>query len=246
MVKRVSRFAERLFASARAIERRRRQWHAVPMKFFPLLALMLLASPAAARDLAGRYRAAEGPDVAGQLELRRDGRFGYEFAAGALDERAQGRWERRRVPGGEQACLTTEPTPVAPVLQPAPVPADQAVTVRVAWGGGPNESGGRGIAGVDFVIGFDRGEPATGYTQEDGWSLPPDEPRTPRWIELVEPIHRIALARTAFPASGKFLAVLIPNDIGVVDFRGACLERTGSGFTLHRAEGDMRFVAERR
>lgn len=219
---------------------------ALPLLIPPLLVLALLASPVVARDLAGRYRAAEGPDVAGRLELRGDGRFGYEFAAGALAERAQGRWERRQVPGGEQACLTTEPTPVAPVLQPAPAPADQAATIRVTWGSGPGESSGRGIPGVDFVIGFDQGEPATGYTQEDGWSLPADERRTPRWIELTEPIHRVPLARTAFPGSGKFLAVLVPNDIGVVDFRGACLERTDSGFVLHRAEGDMRFVAERR
>lgn len=218
-----------------------------------VLLLALLATPVAAQDLAGRYRAAEGPDVAGQLELRKDGRFGYEFAAGALDERAQGRWEMRKVPGGAQACLTTEPKPVAPVLQPAPVPADQTATVRVTWA-----KSARGIPGVDFVIGFEHGEPATGYTQEDGWTLPEDERRTPRWIELTEPIYRVPLGRTAFPAAGKFLAVLIPNDIGVVNFQNACLERTGSGtgsspesspkssFVLHRAEGDMRFVAERR
>lgn len=206
------------------------------MKALPLLILALLASPASARDLAGRYRAAEGPDVAGQLELRKDGRFAYAFAAGALDEQAQGRWEQK----GAQACLTTEPKPVAPVLQPAPVPADQTATVRVTW---PT---GEGIAGVDFIIGFDQGEPATGYTQDYGWTLPEDERRTPRWIELTEPIHRVPLARTAFPAAGKFRAVLIPNDIGVVDFQGACLEQAAQGFVLHRTEGDMRFVAERR
>lgn len=211
------------------------------MKALPLLILasfpLALATPLEARDLAGRYRAAEGPDAGGQLELRADGRFGYEFAAGALDERAQGRWVQR----GDQACLTTEPKPVAPVLQPAPVPADQTATVRVTWA-----KSDRGIPGVDFVIGFDQGEPVTGYTQEDGWSLPEDERRTPRWIALTEPIYRVPLARTAFPAGGKFRAVLVPNDIGVVDFQNACLEPTTTGFVLHRAEGEMRFVAERR
>lgn len=211
-----------------------------------MLALALLASPAAARDFAGRYRATEGPDVAGQLELRQDGRFGYEFAAGALDERAQGRWVARQTPAGPQACLTTEPKPVAPVLQPAPVPADQDATVFVAW---PD---GRGIAGVDFIIGFDHGEPLSDYTQGYGWTLPADEHRTPRWIELIEPIYRVPLARTAFPpppadhAAARFRAVLIPNDIGVVDFQNACLEPAARGFVLHRAEGDMRFVAEKR
>ncbi|MDB5724759.1 MAG: putative secreted protein [Novosphingobium sp.] len=219
------------------------------MRLAAALTLALLASPAAARDLAGRYRVTEGPDVAGRLELRGDGRFGYEFAAGALDERAQGRWVQRGDPGHERACLTTAPKPVAPVLQPGPVPADQAATVRVTWA-----KSDRGIPGVDFVIGFDSGEPVTGYTQEDGWTLPQDERRTPRWIELMEPIYRVPLARTAFPASGpsagKFRAVLVPNDIGVVDFQDACLEqaRTGNeeGYVLHRAEGDMRFAAERR
>jgi hypothetical protein len=200
-----------------------------------LPALALLASPAAAQDLAGRYRLAEGPDVAGQLELTPDHRFGYELAAGALDERAQGTWVRQ----GAMACLTTEPAPKAPALQAAPPPADQTATIRVTT------QRGRGLAGVDFVIGFDLGEPLTGYTQEDGWSLPAGETRVPRWIELTEPIYRIPLARTAFPAegpgAGRFLAVLIPNDLGVVDFRGACLEAVGDGFVLHRREGEMKF-----
>lgn len=205
------------------------------MRMLALLALTLLAAPASARDLAGRYRLAEGPDVAGQLDLRADHRFGYELAAGALDERAQGRWEQRQTPAGEQACLTTEPSPKPPELQPAAVPADQTATVLVAW------ANGRGIAGVDFVIGFASGEPLTGYTQDYGWTLPEDEARVPRWIELTEPIYRIPLARTAFPAGGKFRAVLVPNDLGVVDFRGACLEPRGDGFVLHRAEGEMTF-----
>ena len=36
--------------------------------------------------------------------------------------------------------------------------------------------------------------------------------------------------------------IIEPNDIGVVDFEGACAEKTERGVTLHRAEGDMRFV----
>lgn len=195
---------------------------------------LLLGTPAGARDFAGRYRLAEGPDVAGQLELTADGRFGYELAAGALDEQARGRWEMR----GDMACLTTEPTPKQPAFRPVE-PADQEATVRVTW---PN---GRGIPGVDFTIGFEGGEPVSGYTQEDGWTLPEGEARTPRWIELTEPIYRIRLARTPF-AGRHFRAELVPNDIGVVDFRGACLIREGKGrserYVLRRSEGEMRFV----
>lgn len=195
----------------------------------PLLAL-LLATPVAARDFAGRYRLAEGPDVAGQLELTPDGRFGYELAAGALDERAQGRWVVR----GDAACLTTAPKPKAPELRPAEPLAGDTATVRVTW------ENGRGIPGVDFVIGFDSGEPVDGYTQDYGWTLPESEKRTPRWIELVEPIHRIRLARTPF-SGAQFRAVLVPNDIGVVDFQAACLSPEGEGYVLRRAEGEMKF-----
>lgn len=192
---------------------------------------LLVSAPSAAQSLAGHYRLAEGPDVAGQLELTADGRFGYELAAGALDERAQGRWEQR----GGAACLTTEPKPKPPEFQPAAPLAGDEATVRVTW---PD---GRGIPGVDFTIGFDVGEPLSGYTQEDGWTLPEDEPRTPRWIELTEPIYRIRLPRISF-AGKRFRAELVPNDIGLVDFQGTCLTQQGDRYVLHRAEGEMRFV----
>ena len=205
-----------------------------------LLSLALVALPASAQDLAGRYRLAEGPDVAGQLELRKDGRFGYELAAGALDERAQGRWERKGTPGHEQACLTTEPTPRPAELRPAPAPANQAATVRVTWASDQADDG-RGVAGVEFVIGFDQGGTVDGYTQEDGWTLPADEQRRPRWIVMLEPIYRTPLARAPFPADGRFHAVLVPNDMGVVNFRQACLERREDLFILHRQEGEMKF-----
>lgn len=206
----------------------------VRLALFAFFALIPL--PAAARDLAGRYRLAEGPDVAGQLELTSDGRFGYALAAGALDERAQGRWEAR----DGKACLTTEPTPTPAELKPTPAPADQAATVRVTW-----PSGG-GVPGVRFTIDFAEGEPVEGYTQEGGWTLPAGETRTPKWIAMLEPIYRTPLARTPFAATGRFHAVLVPHDMGVVDFRQACLEPRGEIYVLHRTDasgtaGEMKF-----
>ena len=38
--------------------------------------------------------------------------------------------------------------------------------------------------------------------------------------------------------------IIEPNDIGVVDFDGACAEKTDRGLTLYRAEGAMRFVRQ--
>ncbi|MET0178943.1 MAG: hypothetical protein ABW194_00480, partial [Novosphingobium sp.] len=92
--------------------------------------------------------------------------------------------------------------------------------------------------------GFDQGEPIEDYTQEDGWTLPEGETRIPRWVELVEPIYDIASERYPLvPGDGGMLrAEIVPNDIGVVDFTGACLEKAAKAFVLHRREGDMRFV----
>ncbi|WP_422061511.1 hypothetical protein [Sphingopyxis sp.] len=203
-----------------------------------LLAAALIAGPAAAQDspFVGEYSLAEGPDVGGGLLIRTDGRFQYALAAGALDERAEGRWETR----GDTVCLITEPKPVPPAFEKgALIEVDAAIpTLLVTW---PN---GNGIAGVDFRIGFDSGDPAEGYTQDYGWTMPDDDTRVPRWVEISEPIHGIAAPRYELTEAdgGKLRVTIIPNDLGVVNFEGACAERTDRGLKLHRAEGDMRFV----
>ena len=203
-----------------------------------LLAAALVATSATAQDspFVGEYGLAEGPDVGGGLLIRNDGRFQYMLAAGALDEQAEGRWEVR----GEMVCLTTDPKPVPPAMEKGPLlEVEGAVpTLLVTW---PN---GKGIPGVDFTIGFDSGDPAEDYTQLYGWTMPEDDKRTPRWIEVREPIYDITAPRYELTEAdgGKLRVIIVPNDIGVVNFDGACAEKTERGVTLHRAEGDMRFV----
>lgn len=192
--------------------------------------IALAASPAGARDLEGRYRLDEGHEAAGQLELTADGRFAYALTVGALDEAAAGRWVRR----GEQACLTTEPSPKPPEFKIHKARRDQQSLVLV------ESANGRGIPGIDVILGFDRGEPVTGYTQYYGWSPPREERRRPRWIQLIEPIHRFTSPRLPL-TGGKLRATIVANDLGVVAFRDACFEAKGDAFVLHRAEGDMKF-----
>ena len=186
--------------------------------------------------LIGQYRLAEGPDVAGQLILTADGRFHYGLAAGALDEEAHGRWQAL----DSAICLYTEPKPVPPAFTrvPAATTGDREATLLVTW---PN---GRGIAGIDFRIGFDSGDPLEGYTQDYGWSMPEGDERVPRWIELSEPMHDIASPRFVLEPQdkGRLTVILTPNDLGIVDFEGACLEQRGDYVILHRKEGDMKFV----
>ena len=203
-----------------------------------LLAATLIAAPATAQDspFVGEYSLAEGPDVGAGLLIRGDGRFQYMLAAGALDERAEGRWEMR----GNMACLTTDPKPVPPAMKKgALIEVEGSIpTLLVTW---PN---GEGIPGVDFTIGFDSGDPAEDYTQYYGWTMPEDDKRIPRWIELREPIYGITAPRYELTEAdgGRLRVIIVPNDIGVVNFDGACAEKTDRGLTLHRTEGDMRFV----
>lgn len=200
------------------------------------LVLLISAGAAAQSSFVGDYRLADGPDVAGELILKPDGRFQYALAAGALDEQAEGRW----VAADGHVRLYTEPKPRPAVFSAGAqaVTRDGPFKLLVTW---PN---GEGIAGVDFTIGFDSGPPVTDYTQYYGWTMSSDERRVPRWIELAEPIHGVASPRFAIDVGkGNALTfVLTPNDLGVVDFDGTVIERVGDRLIMHQRRGDLAFV----
>jgi len=206
-----------------------------------LLSLLLIgAAPAAAGpDLAGTYRLVGEQDVASGLRLQPDGRFQYFLIAGALDEAAEGRWSA----AGGVLTLATEPKPVPPVFEAGSSARTEAAALRILV----SSPGGGGIAGVDLRIGFDQGAPVEAYTQEDGWSLPADEKRVPRWIELEVPMHDIASPR--FPidlAAGNSLAfTLIPNDLGKLDFTGVRVEVADKALIVHRGPARLRYEAVR-
>ncbi|HEU0097965.1 MAG TPA: hypothetical protein VFQ67_04240 [Allosphingosinicella sp.] len=201
----------------------------------PLLGLLL----AGAAGPAGDYRLVGEQDVASGLRLRPDGRFQYFLAAGALDERAEGRWSA----ADGVAVLVTEPSPVAPAFErmPSAKTREAPLSVKVT------APGGEGIAGVDLRIGLDGGVVLDAYTQEDGWSLPAAESRTPRWIELAVPMHGVRSPR--FPIdleAGNALAfTLIPNDLGVFDFKGVRIEVADGALVVHRDGARLRYEAVR-
>lgn len=204
------------------------------------LLLTLLPTPASAADTAiGLYRAAEGPELASRLQLSADGRFRYELAYGALDESAEGSWRREK----DAILLFTEPRPKPAefIADAMTISGDAPLSLTVTW------SNGRGIAGIDFRIGFDSGEPIEGYTQEYGWSLAASEQRHPQWIELYEPIHRVGPKRFPIPdgKTNKLHFMLVPNDIGVADFQGTAVAGEGDRLVLHHKNGDLRYIRVR-
>jgi hypothetical protein len=203
-----------------------------------LLAAAAIPFPAAAQEsgFVGQYSLSAGPDVVGGLLIREDGRFFYMLAAGALDQEAEGRWEA----DGDRICLISDPKPVPPAFEKGElVQVEGAIpTIFVSW---PN---GRGIPGIDFVITFDKGPPIEDYTQVDGWTMPANDKRIPRRIEIMEPIHEITAPPFELTEAdgGRLRVNLVPNDFGVVDMDGTCLAKSEDGVVMHRTGFEIPFL----
>ena len=95
---------------------------------------------------------------------------------------------------------------------------------------------GRGVPGVDLMIGFDAGEPVVAYTQEYGWDLSPDETRTPRSVEFAIPMFQLKSQRFALEVdkANSLTFVITPNDLGVADFQDLPLTIGKDQLLMHR------------
>lgn len=185
---------------------------------------------------AGEFRANAGPDTASGLEIRKDGHFRYFLSEGAVDEHAEGRW----ICDKGVVLLTTEPTPkpaefrLEAVSHTSEAPFEISVT-------GPN---GRGIAGVDFKLEFDKGEPVTAYTQDYGWATDDLDGRVPVRIQVSEPFF--GTVSPVFPLpTGKNLkvhVVLVPNDMGVAAFDRTPVTSEEGKAVLHWRGGRLPYV----
>ena len=202
-----------------------------------MLALLASAATEARSPYAGRYRIANGPDTGGGLELNADGHFRYVFSEGALDEHAEGAWTET----GGDIRLTTAPKPVPPSFARGPDGGKDAPTIHVRL------ADGRDLAGVDFRVGLTTVSGLAGYTQAEGWNFTEPGGKRIAWVELVEPIYGVISPRFAIdpPAAGALVFVLTPNDIEVVDFQNAQLEKRSDDFLLHRGDRTLRLVREK-
>lgn len=82
-----------------------------------IAALWMIAAPAASHTpttakLAGLYEIHQ-MEMAGGLELKRNGRFRYALSYGAVDEEGEGRWSF----DGKAVHLTNSPMPKAPSFE---------------------------------------------------------------------------------------------------------------------------------
>ena len=204
-----------------------------------LLALMAAAHTPAGVGPTGHYRLADGPDTASELILLPDGRFDYALAAGALDEAATGSWTS----DGKVVRLTTRPKPVPAVFSAAAVASDpkQGLTIKAV---APD---GSGIALIDFTITFADGSTEEGYTQDYGWSLPPEDHRVPRSITLGIAMYELVSPPFLLdPAQGNvFTFKLTPNDLGRFDFEATPLDIAPGKLIWHRGGADLEYRLSR-
>lgn len=199
----------------------------------PAPRIVPLASAVASGHV-GRYMHSE-MELASGLWLKADGTFEYFLTVGSLDESAKGRWTAT----GNRITLINDPIPAPPTITQGAATLNRAggFSLQVVL---PT---GRGMQGVDVEIGFDRGDPVTGYTQTDGWTLPVTEKREPRWVQLS--MSSYGLTSPRFPVDAKkanaITFTLTPNDIGVVDFRYVPATVKGDVLSLDRQGQTMLF-----
>ena len=194
----------------------------------PLAALLLAAAPTtSAASAAGLYEIRQ-MEMAGGLELRRDGRFRYALDYGAVSEEGAGKWRQL----GDTIVLTSDPMPRAPdfaVVRDDPAPAGE-LTVRL-------EPPGFGSEGYRLrLLARAKGSPELrelDLDEEGHAQLGPDMPdavipEVPVYDDTATPIP---LA----PGRGhRLLLRFLPNDLGKARFDGVRLTRTAHGLVLHR------------
>jgi len=188
---------------------------------------------------AGHYRLRGGPDTASELDLLPTGRFRFFLAAGAVDLHAEGRWTS----DGRTVVLNTEPRPRPATFTAGPVSrsGDAPITVLV---NGPN---GRGIAGIDLRMGFADGRVIESYTQDYGWRYNQEgPPGVPQWVELSLAMYNLPPQRFQLDAvaGNMFTFTLVPNDLGVQDFRDTTLEITSEGLVINGPGGTGTYARE--
>jgi hypothetical protein len=201
-----------------------------------LLAL-LFAAAAATASPAGLYEVHQ-MEMAGGLELQKNGHFRYTFSYGAVDEEAEGDWTS----DGKTVFLTSNPMPKAPAFElvrddPAPK-GELYMTLEDP--------------------GFEWGHPLEAIAADaskNGFEVRADE--TGR-VDLTDrpPIAAIAPEMPVFGPTGdifqlsadrghKLLFRFHRNDLGKARFDKQPLQLSGSNLLLERYDAAIRFVKVR-
>ena len=181
----------------------------------------------------GKYSHSE-MELAAGLWLKADGTFQYWLTVGSLDETAKGSWTA----SGSHIKLVNDHPVKAPTITPGPATKDASrLHLKIVT------PSGKGIPGVDLTVGLADGKTEEGYTQADGWMLPVDQKREPRWVTFS--MDSYGLRSRRFPidlrTANALTYVLTPNDIGMVDASTMTVAADRDGLTVTREGQSMQF-----
>ncbi|MXO59397.1 hypothetical protein GRI89_07570 [Altererythrobacter salegens] len=182
--------------------------------------------------LVGDYNGGQ-VEVAAGLRLGADGRFMYGMAYGALDEQAQGTWQR----DGDCAVLTSDPVtaPVFRVVESKPLPAHELrLELRPSNGIDPQY--------FDYALVMADGTGRGDQVQDGAFTIELGD-EAPRQIFLSLPIFDLRSQPFEFPATGGLDLVVAfdANDLGKVAFDGERLCPDGKGLRLARYDLELHF-----
>src|SRR5215217_4554101 len=205
-------------------------------------ALLIVAAPAAPHmpttaKLAGMYEVRQ-MEMAGGLELKRDGHFRYAFSYGAVDEEAQGDWSLN----GKTVSLTSNPMPKLAAFElvkddPAPK-GELYMTLEdpgFEWGH-PLEA----IATPDMKSGFEIEADDNGRVDLAG--KPPVMAIAPR-MPVYGPTGQIF--NLAQDRGHRLVFRFHRNDLGKAHFDHQPLALAVNGLTLERYDAVIRFIRVR-
>jgi hypothetical protein len=203
-----------------------------------IAALVLLAAPQPSREaVAGLYEIRQ-MEMAGGLELKRDGHFRYVFSYGAVDEEAAGTW----LFDGKTVRLTSDPMPKLPsfeLVRDDPAPRGE-LYLKLEDPGFEWGHSLEALATADMKEAFKIEADEDGRVDLDG--KPP--------VIAVSPLIPVyGPTRDVFKLSGdrghRLLFRFHRNDLGKAPFKDQPLEISSSGLILNRYDAEIRFIRVR-
>lgn len=209
-----------------------------PLSLLGALALTIqMAQAAPARCLAGQYRGDQ-TELAAELILASDGRFRYGLSYGAVDERAQGRWES----DGAQVFLDSDPVtpPRFALVDESATGADEfRLKLDLPDGISPQFFNALLVLNDGSTLGSPLGYQTWVVPLQPGQSVVSVKFQLPA-INLESERFAIATGR-ASEARFSFA----PNDLGQVAFAHQPLAVDGRELLLMRHDREVRFRPER-
>jgi hypothetical protein len=201
-------------------------------------ALLLAAAPAPTKAmLAGFYRTQQ-MEIAGPLELQRNGHFRYELEYGAVSEQGEGVWAF----DGKTVRLTSSPMPRQPnfvLVGDRPAPACE-LSVSVDWGKLDWSAAPR-------VLVTYQGDPKIHLVYADGSGKLESSRCDATSIRPLVPVYGVvgSEVKLSLGEGRKLQFRFEPNDIGRAAFRREPLVVDGRGLVLTRYETSIRFIRTR-